>query len=283
MAVHEAGDVGFGLAVYLGKPHTHSSHPISSSLRGRDPRAFRPCGQLPASTGALRLPRPGLGFKDTARFGSENKKPGRLPGFPRWFPGRKPVRGLASEHSSPGRALRIRPRRRQSPSVPRLSHSTGGPAATHPPGSARPEPGSEVARRGHGAAIRPATVANKSRRPPLTSPWCPSPTTASAHQVVGAELLQHAVVLVLVYLPLVVDPGGGRQAWDARPRRKRGWGRAGEHGGRGGPTADPAVPRPAPTLGQGAAELQAAGAGSSRGQSSLMSPLVTAGAPAAGF
>lgn len=37
-----------------------------------------------------------------------------------------------------------------------------------------------------------------------------------AHQVVGAELLQHAVVLVLVNLPLVVDPGGERGGKDVR-------------------------------------------------------------------
>lgn len=115
VAVHEAGDVGFGLAVYLGET-THTAPippppPSEAATRGRFGSA---ASCQPAARRCAFLSR-GWALRTLRDLGQKRKKPGRLPGFPRWFPGRKPVRGLASERSSPGSALWIQPHRRLQP------------------------------------------------------------------------------------------------------------------------------------------------------------------------
>lgn len=169
------------------------------------------------------------------------------------------------------------PAPRQSPSVPCLSHSTGVPCSHTAPGLSTPRARLRSGTQGpwghhppgHGGQREPTATADV---PAVPQPHDRERSPSGGGRISSARRCSRSRL-----------SSAGRRSWGGTADVGRSRLRAREHRGRGGPTADPAVPRPALTLGQGAAELQAAGAGSSRGQSSLMSPLVTAGAPSGGF
>lgn len=232
VAVHEAGDVGFGLAVYLGET-THTAPippppPSEAATRGRFGSA---ASCQPAARRCAFLSR-GWALRTLRDLGQKRKKPGRLPGFPRWFPGRKPVRGLASERSSPGSALRIQPHCR-----------------LQPPGRARPCPVCHTA---------PGSLQPHSPRAQH------APSQAQKWHA-GATGLPSTRLMATADVPAVPQPhdrerspsGGGRISSARRCSRsrlssagRRSWGgtadvgcsrlRAGEHGG--GEEAPPPTP-----------------------------------------
>lgn len=238
VAVHEAGDVGFGLAVYLGET-THTAPippppPSEAATRGRFGSA---ASCQPAARRCAFLSR-GWALRTLRDLGQKRKKPGRLPGFPRWFPGRKPVRGLASERSSPGSALRIQPHRRLQPPgrarpCPVCHTALGSPAATPPRLStprARLISGTQGPRGhhppGHGGQREPTATADV---PAVPQPHDRERSPSGGGRISSARRCSRSRL-----------SSAGRRSWGGMADVGHSRLRAGEHGG--GEEAPPPTP-----------------------------------------